>query len=91
MNKSASILIKVIIFGILTVVGIIYVINQSPVENMATYEKQKMVKPNRGGGRSAISDFFSSDSKDDSAGDDMSLTGATGRYDEVRIGKKTED
>jgi len=51
MNKSASILIKVIIFGILTVIGIIYVINQSPVENMATYEKQEMVKPNRGGDR----------------------------------------
>ncbi len=92
MNKSTSILLKATIFGGVTVVGIIYVMNQSPVESMATYEKQEMVKPNRS--RSVIDQFFSSDSKGDKnrgSGDDMSLTGAEGRYDEVRIGKSANN
>jgi len=88
MNKSISILVKVIIFGALTGIGILYVINRSPVESMGSYEKQEMVKPNKS--RSIIDNFFSSESKSRrNAGenDDVSLMGASGRYDEVRIGK----
>ncbi len=92
MNKSTLIILKAAIFGGLTVIGIIYVMNQSPVESMAAYEKQEMVKPNRS--RSVIDQFFSSDSKNDknkNSSDDMSLTGADGRYDEVRIGKPVDN
>jgi len=89
MKKSVSIVLKAAIFGAITAIGIIYVMNQSPVESMATYEKQEVVKPNRS--RSVIDQFFSTEDKGEnnsSSGDNMSLTGADGRYDEVRIGKK---
>jgi len=88
MKKSISIFLKSAIFGTVTIIGIIYVMNQSPVESMAAYEKQEVVKPNRS--RSVIDQFFSKEEtgENNSAGNDMSLTGADGRYDEVRIGKK---
>ena len=93
MNNSVSILIKVAIFAALTILGIIYVINRSPVEGLGEYEKQEMVKPNRS--RSVIDQFFSSDSskRKNAAEDDdeISLMGSSGRYDEVRIGKKSEE
>lgn len=90
MKKSMSIAIQVAVFAAIAVAGIIYILNRSPVEDLGEYEKQEMVKPNRD--RSVIDDFFSSN-KDDSrngSGDDMSLTGQSGRYDEVRIGKSAE-
>jgi len=91
MNKSVAIFIKVIIFGAITVAGIIYVSNRSSVESMGTYEKQEMVKPNRS--KSMIDQFFSTDSKRRNAeeNDDVSLMGSSGRYDEVRIGKKESE
>ncbi|MCW8933783.1 MAG: hypothetical protein OQK98_03575 [Gammaproteobacteria bacterium] len=92
MNKSASILIKVTIFGLITALGIIYVFNRSSVDSMSTYEKREMVKPNRE--KSVIDQFFSDDdnkrknsAEDD---DDISLMGTSGRYDEVRIGGSSE-
>ena len=91
MKNSASILLKVIIFGAITGIGIIYVVNRSPVESMSTYEKQEMVKPNKS--RSIVDQFFSNDSdskRDQSENDDVSLTGSSGRYDEVRIGKDSQ-
>jgi len=91
MKNSVSILIKVIIFGTITAIGIVYVVNRSPVESMGTYEKQEMVKPNKS--RSIVDQFFSSDpdeKRDQSKNDDVSLTGSSGRYDEVRIGKESE-
>jgi|GEM_PF-2348888 len=91
MKKSVSIAIKVIIFGILTGAGIFYVINQSPVENLGDYEKQEMVKPNKT--RSVVDQFFSTDTKRRNAeeNDDVSLTGSSGRYDEVRIGRSSNE
>jgi len=91
MKNSVSILIKVIIFGAITGIGIVYVVNRSPVESMSTYEKQEMVKPNKS--RSVVDQFFSTDSdkkRDQSENDDISLTGSSGRYDEVRIGKESK-
>ena len=89
MKKSMSIIIQVVVFAAVAVAGIIYILNRSPVEDLGEYEKQEMVKPNRG--RSVIDNFFST-SEDDarSSDDDMSLTGQSGRYDEVRIGKSSE-
>ncbi len=91
MNKPTAVFVKIIIFGALTAIGIVYVFNRSPVESMSTYEKQEMVKPNKG--RSVIDDFFSPKKKPDrnaEENDDVSLTGTSGRYDEVRIGKSSQ-
>ena len=91
MTKSISLFIKVAIFAAITIFGIIYVFNQSAVESMSTYERQEMVKPNKG--KSVIDDFFSSKEKprrNDAENDDVSLTGNAGRYDEVRIGKSSQ-
>lgn len=93
MKKPISIAIKLIIFAILTFLGIVFVINKSPVESMSSYEKQEMVKPNRGS--SVIDDFFKSNDNsqrraaDDD--DDVSLMGTSGRYEEVRIGKSSHN
>jgi len=90
MKNPASIALKIAIFGAITGAGILYVFNRSPVESLGTYEKQEMVKPNKS--RSVIDQFFSTDDKkrDQSQNDDVSLTGSSGRYDEVRIGKSAE-
>jgi len=91
MNKTASIAIKVAVFAIIAIAGIIYIFNRSPVEDLGSYEKQEMVKPNRS--RSVIDQFFSPSKSNnyDDGDDDMSLTGKSGRYDEVRIGKELEE
>lgn len=87
MNKSLSILVKVIIFSVITAIGIIYVFNRSSVDSMSSYEKREMVKPNRG--KSVIDQLFSNEPKERknaAENDDVSLMGASGRYDEIRIG-----
>lgn len=92
MNKTASIVIKVALFALIAIIGIIYIFNRSPVEDLGSYEKQEMVKPNRS--KSIVDQFFStsgSNRDDDTDEDDMSLTGKSGRYDEVRIGKELEE
>ena len=87
MNKSASIAIKVAIFAVIASMGIYYILKTPAVEEVADYEKQEMVKPNRG--KSMVDQFFStvSGKENSSDGDNVSLTGESGRYDEVRIGK----
>ena len=90
MNNTVSIAIKVAVFAIIAILGIVYIFNRSPVEDLGAYEKQEMVKPNRG--RSMLDQFFStSESKGGDGDDDVSLTGKSGRYDEVRIGKDLEE
>lgn len=91
MKNSVSIALKIIIFVAITGAGIVYVMNRPAVESMGIYEKQEMVKPNKS--RSAIDQFFSAKpdkKRDQSQNDDVSLTGSSGRYDEVRIGKSAE-
>lgn len=87
MKKSPSIALKLIIFAALTALGIIYTFNRSAVDNISHYEKQEMARPDRT--PSAIDNLFKfdNDDKDNTSGDDVSLTGKSGRYDEVRIGK----
>ena len=88
MKKSVVISIQVAVFAIVGVLAIIYIMNKSPVEDLGDYEKQEMARPNKS--KSIVDQFFSpSDSND--TGDDVSLTGSSGRYDEVRIGKSMED
>ncbi len=89
MKKSLIITIQLIIFAALATIAILYIMERSPVEDLGHYEKQEMARPNKDS--SVIDQFFSPKSKDEGYGDDVSLTGGSGRYDEVRIGKAPED
>lgn len=82
-KTSIAIAIQIAVFAILASAGIIYVLKQSPTEDLGHYEKREMVRPNQG--KSFIDRIFSDSSK--SSGEDMSLTGGSGRYEESRIGK----
>jgi len=92
MNKSVSLITKAAIMVAISVAGIIYIFNRPPVEDLGDYEKQEMAKPNRS--KSLIDSFFPSKSNKRSASsedDEVSLMGASGRYDEVRIGKEEDE
>ena len=82
MKKQISITIKIIILSLLAVIGIVYILEKSPVDEVSNYKKEEMPKPYV---RSSRSDFFSSKSAETDS-DDISLTGKSGAYDEVRIG-----
>jgi len=91
MNKSVSLATKAAILVGIAVAGIIYIFNRPPVEDLGTYEKQDMAKPNRS--KSVLDSFFPGKSNRRSStaeDDDVSLMGGSGRYDEVRIGKDSE-
>ena len=89
MKKSITLAFQVLIFAALAITGIVYVMKTPPVKNLGDYEKQEMVRPNNS--KSAIDNFFSpTEDEDGAGGDNVSLTGSAGRYDEVRIGKKAE-
>lgn len=88
MKKSLTITIQVVIFAIIATLGIIYILNKSPVEDLGDYEKEEMARPNKA--KSFVDQFFNSKSSN-TEDDDISLTGGSGRYDEVRIGKSAEE
>ena len=88
MKKSLTITVQVVIFAIIATMGIIYILNKSPVEDLGEYEKEEMARPNKS--KSFVDQFFNSKSSD-SDEDDISLTGGSGRYDEVRIGKSSDE
>ena len=91
MKKSLSLITKVMILAAIAAAGIIYIFNRSPVEDLGSYEKQEMAKPNRS--KSLLDSFFSNNSnkRNNSSDDNVSLMGSSGRYDEVRIGKNNEE
>ena len=83
MNRNTSITIKLVITLILAIFGILYILEKSPVSGISNYEKTEMPKPSyRSSGSS-----YSSKSSSQRESDDVSLTGKSGSYDEVRIGK----
>ena len=82
MSRNLSITIKLIITMILAIAGILYILEKSPVSEISNYEKTEMPKPAY---RSSSGSYSSRASEKDS--DAVSLTGESGRYDEVRIGK----
>ncbi len=88
MKKPLLITLQVVFFAIIALMGILYIMNKTPVEDLGDYEKTEMAKPNRS--KSIVDQFFSTDSRD-SSDDDVSLTGGSGRYDEVRIGKSMDE
>lgn len=93
MKKPISVTLQVLIFAALASMGILYVLNQSPVESLGVYEKQEMARPNRN--QSVVDQLFYRDDKkgtgNNSESDDVSLMGTSGRYDEVQIGRSTEE
>ncbi len=92
MNKSFSLATKAAILVSIAAAGIIYIFNRSPVEDLGSYEKQEMVRPNRS--KSLLDNFFPNKSNKRSTAsedDDVSLMGSSGRYDEVRIGKNSQE
>ncbi|VAW59890.1 hypothetical protein MNBD_GAMMA11-1943 [hydrothermal vent metagenome] len=90
MNKPLSLIARATILVAIAAAGIIYIFNRSPVEDLGSYDKQEMVKPNRS--KSLIDNIFpgKSNKRSSAEDDDVSLMGASGRYDEVRIGKEKE-
>jgi hypothetical protein len=88
MKKSMSIVIQVTVLLVIALASILYIMKTSPVENLGEYEKEEMVRPNKTS--SMMDTFFKGDEAAPEDSDNHSLTGASGRYDEVRIGKSSE-
>lgn len=90
MKKSVSIAIQVTVLLVIAIAGILYIMGTSPVENLGEYQKEEMVRPNKT--KSIMDGFFSRDDREgtEEEGDNHSLTGDGGRYDEVRIGRSAE-
>ena len=83
-----SIAIQLIVLAAIGIAGILYILNESPVEHLGEYERQEMAKPNKGS--SLVDGFFSGSGRgeaNDNGDEDTSLTGKSGQYDEARIGK----
>ena len=89
-KKNISTVIKLSIFGGITVLAIIYVANKSSVSTLKPYVKQEMAKPNKD--KNTFGGLFSSETKKNrrnaEENDDVSLMGGSKRYEEARIGKK---
>ena len=91
MKLNLSMALKLVITTILAVIGIIYILNKSPVSEVDNYQKESMPKPYK---YRAQEGFFSNKPSSnglDPDNDDISLTGKSGRYDDVRIGKEIEE
>jgi hypothetical protein len=71
--------LQLILFLTVTAVAIYYVMVRSPFDALDQHSSERVSRPNPG---------FSADKANDSSGDDVSLTGEKGRYDEARIGRK---
>ncbi len=87
MKKRLSLTIKLVVLAILAIIGILYILEKSPISEVTHYQKREMPKTYRSPSKG---DYFSrSPTKSDS--DAVSLTGKSGAYDEVRIGGTLKD
>lgn len=85
-NKyNSSLIIQLIILVIIAIIGILYILEEAPVASLNLNDKQHMVTPF--GSSSSGDSLFLPKSDDDGDGDDVSLSGKKGRYDEALIGK----
>ncbi len=91
MKKQIPLIAKMAITLVLAIIGIMYIMEKSPRSEVRNYQKQSMPKPSysRSSG-SFFSDLSSSASGTSDDNDDVSLTGKSGHYDEVRIGGSTD-
>lgn len=84
-KNKAALIIQLVLLVVIAVAGIIYIIGERPVDNMNRSNTRPHVKPF---GAASDSSFFKPKGEDASDGDDVSLSGKEGRYDEALIGKK---
>lgn len=84
-NKiNTSLLIQLIVLIIIAIIGILYIIEETPIESLERYDEAPRVAPF---GASERDNFFSPRGSGDNDGDDVSLSGKEGRYEEALIGK----
>ena len=81
---NPTLVIQLIILVIIAIIGILYILDEAPVASLNLNDKQHMVTPF---GSSSGDSLFLPKSDDGSDGDDVSLSGKKGRYDEALIGK----
>ena len=69
-----------------------YIMEKSPRSEVRDYQKQTMPKSSYSRSSGGFFSDLSSSARGENAGDndDISLTGKSGRYDEVRIGGSTD-
>lgn len=91
MKKQISLVLKMSITLMLAIIGIMYIMEKSPRSEVENYQKQSA--PTASSSRSSggfFSDLSSSARGENDTNDDVSLTGKSGQYDEVRIGGSTD-
>lgn len=79
MKNRIKTTLQLILFLAATAAAIYYVMVRSPFDALEQHSSERINRPNPG---------FSEDRTNNSSGDDVSLTGEKGRYDEARIGRK---
>lgn len=80
MKNRIKTTLQLILFLAVTAAAIYYVMIRSPFDSLEQHSSDRINRPTPG--------YNTTDSADKTSGDDVSLTGAKGRYDEARIGRK---
>ncbi len=71
--------LQLILFLAVTAAAIYYVMVSSPFDSLEQHSTDRVNRPSAG---------YPADGTDNSSGDNVSLTGEKGRYEEARIGRK---
>ncbi|HEY9202047.1 MAG TPA: hypothetical protein VIQ81_10660 [Gammaproteobacteria bacterium] len=79
MKNRIKTTLQLILFLAVTAAAIYYVMIRSPFDSLEQHSSDRINRPTPG---------YTNDSADKTSGDDVSLTGAKGRYDEALIGRK---
>lgn len=78
MKNRTKTTLQLILFLAVTAAAIYYVMIRSPFDSLEQHSSDRVNRP---------TPVYSTDSPDKSSGDDVSLTGEKGRYEESRIGR----
>lgn len=79
MKNRIKTTLQLILFLAVTAAAIYYVMIRSPFDHLEQHSSDRINRPTPG---------YTTDSADKTSGDDVSLTGEKGRYEEARIGRK---
>lgn len=79
MKNRIKTTLQLILFLAVAAAAIYYVMVRSPFDHLEQHSSDRVNRPAAG---------YSTDSADKTSGDDVSLTGKKGRYEESRIGRK---
>ena len=83
-TSKPSLIIQLIILVIIAIFGILYILKETPVDSLHKHDQQPVVTPF---GSVGDDNYFRPKGDDNNDGDDVSLSGKKGRYDEALIGK----